>query len=102
MESMFSNKKRLSLFKSFYITKYYQYARVTSLSDPNYGKVTATLTLFDPRSIQAGGEQSRVFVCDFFTYDTAGREVQKDRIVITGVAAEILYNDETIIPAILK
>ncbi len=92
----------LSLFKSFYITKYYQYARVTSLSDPNYGKVTATLTLFDPRSIQAGGEQSRVFVCDFFTYDTAGREVQKDRIVITGVAAEILYNDETIIPAILK
>lgn len=98
----YSDSANLSLFKSFYITKYYQYARVTSLSDPNYGKVTATITVFDPRSIQAGGEQSRMAVCEFFTYDTAGRQVQKDRIVITGVAADILYNDETIIPAILK
>ena len=98
----YSSSENLSLFKSFYITKYYQYARVTSLSDPNYNKITAIVTVFDPRSIQAGGEQSRMVVCDFFTYDTAGRQIQKDRIVITGVAADILYNDETIIPAILK
>lgn len=98
----YTTSANLSLFKAFYITKFYQYARVTSLADPIYGKVTATLTVLDPRNIQTGGEQGKIIVCDFFTYDSVGREITKNRIVVTGVAADTLYADSSIIPASLQ
>lgn len=98
----YTSPTNLSLFKSFNINKYYQYARVSSLSDPTYGKITATVTVFDPLSSQSGGEQSLIIVCDFFTYDIAGREIGKNRIMVTGVAASILYADTTIVPTEIK
>lgn len=93
---------KLSLYKDFYITKYNQYARVTSLSDPLYGKITATVTVLDPKGTQSGGEQSKVLICDFFTYSISGRETSKNRVLVTGTAADTLYSDTTIFPSLIK
>lgn len=92
----------LSLYKDFYITKYFQYARVTSLSDPAYGKVTAIITVLDPKGIQTGGEQGKILVCDFITYNFNGLEALKNRLIVTGTAADILYNNTDIFPSIIK
>jgi hypothetical protein len=93
---------QLATYKDFYITKYYQYARATSLSDPIYGKVTATVTVLDPKGLQKGGEQGKVIICDFMTYSLSGREASRNRIIVTGTAADTLYSDTTIFPSIIK
>lgn len=93
---------KLALYKDFYITTYYQYARVTSLSDPMYGKITAKVTVLDPKGIQSGGEQSKVIVCDFMTYTISGRESSKNRVIVTGTAADTLYSNTEIFPSIIK
>ena len=86
-------------FKAFTISKYYQYARVAA-SSPLYGKVMAIVTVFDPTyggATNLGGETSIIIVCDFFSYNgTNGYETQKNRIVVTGNAADTLYSNTNI------
>ena len=92
----------LNLYKDFYITKYYQYFRATSLSDPLYGKVTATATILDPRGLGSGGETAKIIICDFMSYSVSGRETSKERVIISGSAADTLYADTVIFPSIIK
>ena len=100
----YSSGGNLNLFKQFTISKYYQYARVTS-SSPLSGKITAIVTIYDPTgplqsSLGMGGETSTIAVCDFFTFNpTTGNETQKNRIIVTGTAADTLYSNTTIFPS---
>lgn len=98
----YTTSTNLPVFKDFYITKYYQYARATTLGDPAYGKVTAIVTVLDPKGLQKGGEQSKVIVCDFMTYSLSGREASKNRVIVTGTAADTLYANTTIFPSFIK
>ena len=94
----FSQTSTIATFKAFNIVKFYQYARVAPGSAV-YGKVTATVTIFDPSfnsQIGLGGETSRTIVCDFYTFDTNGRETKKSRIIVSGTAADAMYSDVTI------
>lgn len=95
----FTQSTNLPVFKAFQIVKYYQYARVTSLTNPLYGKVTATVTVYDPSfngAVNLGGETVRTIVCDFFVYNSTGYEITRYRTVLSGAAADNLYNDTTI------
>ena len=91
----------LNNFKQFAVSKYYQYARVAS-SNILFGKVTATVTVFDSSyggSVNYGGETGKILVCDFFSYNaSSGLEVKKNRIVVTGTAADNLYSNTSIFP----
>ncbi len=95
----FTQSANLTAFKSFQIVKYYQYARVTSLTNPLYGKITAKVTVYDPTfngAVNLGGETVRTIVCDFFVYNSNGYEITKYRTILSGTAADNLYNDTTI------
>lgn len=77
----------LSLFKQFRIDKYYQYTRTAQA--PLAKSLSATATVFNPLNvIGQGGEGMRIIVWDFYNYTIAGLEQYKQRIVLTGEAAE--------------
>ena len=91
----------VSLFKAFRIDKYYQYYR--SVSNPLFGKIAATATVFNPLSVlNQGGETTRTIVWDFFSYSaTTGLETFKYRVILDGASAEAALNNITIFPVSL-
>jgi hypothetical protein len=96
----FTQPSNLPIFKQFNIVKYYQYVKV-GVGDPLYGKISAIVTVFDPKTAQIGGEQTITMVCEFITYQNA-LESTRQRVVVTGNTASLLYNDSTIFPASIK
>lgn len=98
----YTTSSNLSLYKKFYITKYYQYFRASSVNDPEYGKVSSIVTVLESKLTNSGGEPGRVIICDFFTYNIAGLEIKKQRVVLLGAAAETLYANTAIFPTELK
>lgn len=98
----FTSSSNLSIFKGFQINKFYQYARVTSLTNPLYGKVTATVTVYDAKyngNTNLGGETVRNIICDFFVYDSLGRQITQYRAILSGTAADNLYANTNIFRA---
>jgi hypothetical protein len=92
----------VSLFKSFTIDKYYQYARETAA--PLVGKVIATATVFNPLAVEGqGGEVGPFIVFDFYEYSvTTGLETYKRRIVLNGDSAiQALLPENNIFPSTL-
>ncbi len=92
----------VSLFKSFTIDKYYQYARETAA--PLVGKVIATATVFNPLAVEGqGGEVGPFIVFDFYKYSvTTGLETYKRRIVLNGDSAiQALLPENNIFPSTL-
>lgn len=86
----------LAKFKSFSVTKFYQYAKVSSSDAVNYGKVTAIITLFSAENGE-GGEPTKLLVFDFFEY-SSGLEVERNRVILTGASADAAIADTTLFP----
>ena len=98
----FTLSTNLATFIGFQINKFYQYARVTSLTNPLYGKVTATVTVYDSKyngNTNLGGETIRNIVCDFFVYDSLGRQTTQYRAILSGTSADNLYANTNIFRA---